>query len=405
MTKYDPEAFLHLLRDHLAAHDRRLIFLFGAGTSSSVNVAPPPTPGDPVVHKPLIPGIWGMTSTCESDVAALSSAHAAAWATLVADLKALGVEPTIERILGRVRMKVEALSPGETDVGLSLTELEEFENRVRQTIVELASPGAIPARLPHDDFARWVRHARRIHPVEVFTTNYDILLERSFEDARVPYFDGFVGGHRPFFDPLAIESAAAAPGPDWLRLWKLHGSINWTSLDGVPTRTSGVSGGEMILPSHLKYAESRKMPYQALMDRLATVMRTENTLLISCGYSWGDEHVNATILTGLESNPSSAAIALMHDDVAHGSLLAVAAEGHDNLLVAGPQEAILRTRRGGWQLGEPPDRATASGLDLAFDSDALKEDAEGPVTGRLRLGDFAVLSRFLAGLAPTALPR
>ncbi len=40
MITHDPRQVSEDLRNHLAMHDRRLSFLFGAGTSSAVNIAP-----------------------------------------------------------------------------------------------------------------------------------------------------------------------------------------------------------------------------------------------------------------------------------------------------------------------------------------------------------------------------
>lgn len=45
MAAHDPQRVVELLRDHLAAHDKQLLFLFGAGTSSAVNTAPAPAAG------------------------------------------------------------------------------------------------------------------------------------------------------------------------------------------------------------------------------------------------------------------------------------------------------------------------------------------------------------------------
>ncbi len=35
-------------------------------------------------------------------------------------------------------------------------------------------------------------------PIELFTTNYDLLLEEALEDEEIPYFDGFVGSKKSF---------------------------------------------------------------------------------------------------------------------------------------------------------------------------------------------------------------
>ena len=60
----------------------------------------------------------------------------------------------------------------------------------------------VGAKLPKDrsayhELVTWISGTQRPHPVEIFTTNYDLLLEEAFETAKVPYFDGFTGGHPP----------------------------------------------------------------------------------------------------------------------------------------------------------------------------------------------------------------
>ena len=50
-------------------------------------------------------------------------------------------------------------------------------------------------RTPYHELITWVAGTQRAHPVEIFTTNYDLLIESAFERAKAPYFDGFTGGH------------------------------------------------------------------------------------------------------------------------------------------------------------------------------------------------------------------
>ena len=70
----------------------------------------------------------------------------------------------------------------------------------------------------------------------------------------------------------------------------------------------------LIYPSHLKYEQSRKMPYLALIDHLSDFLKKDPALLITCGYSFNDEHLNSSLLNALKSNPSSTIIALLFGD-------------------------------------------------------------------------------------------
>ena len=116
--------------------------------------------------------------------------------------------------------------------------------------------------------------------VEIFTTNYDLLFEETFERARAPYFDGFTGGREPFFDPVSV--ARGDLPPRWTRLWKLHGSLGWCPGESDDViRTGKSSHTHLVFPEHLKYDQTQKAPYTALLDRLKAFLSTSDTLLIS----------------------------------------------------------------------------------------------------------------------------
>ena len=108
--------------------------------------------------------------------------------------------------------------------------------------------------------------------MEIFTVNYDVLIEHALESERVPVFDGFVGSYQPFFHPDSLRRPETAPGANWTRLWKMHGSITWRRIEQEGhfrvIRGAIDPAGEMILPSFQKYDESRQQPYAAFTDRL-----------------------------------------------------------------------------------------------------------------------------------------
>jgi hypothetical protein len=136
------------------------------------------------------------------------------------------------------------------------------------------------------------------------------------EDLEIPFFDGFVGSRRSFFDLRAVEDNLIPT--HWSRLWKIHGSINWylEEVGGQKKvyRSSEVKQGasHLIYPSHLKYEESRKMPYLALIDQLNRFIRKKSSLLILSGYSFNDGHLNDTIINALTANPTAMVLGLMY---------------------------------------------------------------------------------------------
>lgn len=412
MSTHDPRQVIEDVRDHLAAHDRRLAFLFGAGTSSAVNIAPASAAGEKPKHEPLIPGIDALTKVCGTAVGALGASHAAAWDTLVTQCEQDGRLANVENVLSKVRMKIDAIGEGETLVGLDRDQLRDIERKICAAMAKEVNPAEdkIPNRTPHDDFAAWVKKVNRTAPLEIFTTNYDVLFERAFERSRVPVFDGFVGTYHPFFYPECLDDDDLLPKSKWIRLWKLHGSVNWLLEHGTTgrriIRSHPSASGELILPSHRKYDESRKQPYVAYMDRLSRILNSEHALLITCGYGFRDEHVNAILYGALDNRNTANIIALQFHDLKENDDIVDAAVRRSNLTVIGSNGAVISGVWGLWQLTQPVDNKTCSFMDTGFDSNALPEEEGSPAAassdlkGRMRLGDFNWFCRFLNAMGP-----
>ena len=407
MGVHDPMRMIENLRDHLAMHDRHLIFLFGAGTSSSINIAPKPKPSEKPKYKPLIPGIEGLTDICEKAVYKLGEKQKGAWDLLAKQCKRSDCSATIEDMLSRIRMKIDAIGQDEILLGLDLNKLIEIETTICASIAKSVNPHLdhIPNNTPHKNFASWIKKIKRSNPIEIFTTNYDMLFELSFEAARIPVFDGFVGTHHPFFYPECLDDENLLPKSNWIRLWKIHGSVNWvlekeTNMGRI-IRSSPVDSGEMILPSHRKYDESRKQPYIGYMDRLSKLLNTEHALLITCGYSFGDEHINAILYGALDNSKTTNIIALQYGQIEKDDKLIQAATERSNLTVIGPNGGVISGTWGIWQLNQPVDDKTYSFMDIAFDSNFQPEDTGSPASvtedmmGKLRISDFNWFCRFL----------
>lgn len=399
MTTFDPRREIEKLRSHLASHDKPIVFLIGAGASCAVEG----TDG-----AQLIPAIGDLGNRCRDAVHKLGGDYVTAWASIVAEIESR--RPcNIEEILSSVRRKIAAVGPGDRLAGLDHDELMRFEGAIRRSIAEAATPAEVrvPVALPqHHQLARWIRRTDRSVPVEIFTTNYDTLLERGLEDERVAHFDGFVGSRRPFFLGASLEHDSFAPGSRWARLWKVHGSVNWSwdGRDDVRRRivrgSEGVDG-ELILPSSHKYDESRKQPYTAMLERLKRVLlEREDVLLVTIGYSFGDDHINAVVFDALGIKDRLHVVSLQFGDVAEDHVLHVEAERHKNLLVYGRSRAIVGGEPGRWLLHEPVDRAMAGLLDIPFDSDGSESlEEEAMLTGAFRLGDFVWFGAFLESFA------
>ena len=393
---HDPRREVEKLRESLGSHDKPLAFLIGAGASCAARDAE---------DKPLIPALAELEQRCLNAVQALGDDHGKAYAAIGEELKEKnGREPTVEDVLSSVREKIAAMTDSDQLSGADRAQLLEIEAEIRKTIATAAVPAEdrFPEELPHRGFGRWLTRIERKVAVEVFTTNYDTLLERGFEEERAAIFDGFVGSRRPFFSAASLLHSEAAPARNWTRLWKIHGSVNWAWDEDSAGARRIVRGaesteGELIFPSVHKYDESRKQPYVAILEHLRRVLnRTEEPILITAGYSFGDQHINEVIFDALEASDRTHVIALQYEEPEDDHVLIAAARRHHNLIVYGPKTAVVRGRRAPWRLNDPVDGRTKDLLDIPFDSDAADpEKDEVPVTGRFRLGEFAKLASFL----------
>jgi hypothetical protein len=396
---HDAQKTLADLRDHLARHDKPIAFFFGAGTSCSV-IVPAASAGK---TQPLIPAVPGLTAACKKDSGNLGDKYVKAWASIEAHCTEAKQAPHVENILSRLRMMLNAIGKDDILSGLKTDELKKLEECVRKTIARLVTPDlkGLPADYPHREFARWLAKTSRKACVEIFTVNYDVLIEHALESERVPVFDGFVGSYQPFFHPDSLRRAEAAPGLNWTRMWKMHGSVTWRRIeqDGRARVVRGEPdpAGEMILPSFQKYDESRQQPYASFTDRLTRFLEQDDALLIVAGFSFGDEHINNLIFGALENRPRTHVYALQFEELAEDSILIKRAYQRSNLIVVGPKTGVIGGRRAKWAPSETP-----SFMDGVFELQEA-EDAGGgvaiPKTGLMKIGDFACFCRFLESMA------
>jgi hypothetical protein len=300
-------------------------------------------------------------------------------------------------------MMLRAIGTGDKLCGLEKAEIQAFEETVRKTIAKVVNPdcSSIPSDCAHRGFAQWLAKTARKMPVEIFTVNYDVLIEHALEAERVPLFDGFVGGYQPFFYADSLRRPETAPGMGWARLWKMHGSITWQRVEqdgrarvvrGQPDPT-----GAMIYPSFEKYDESRLQPYSAFADRLARFLEQDDALLIVIGFSFGDEHINDLIFAALENRPRTHVYALQYDELPADSELVKRGLQRPNLIVIGPENGLIGGRRAPWQPNEPP----------AFMADAFAlrdvpaaDGGETKSAGVMKIGDFNAFAGFLKAMTP-----
>lgn len=377
-STHNPDRYMSDLRQILSQGRKRIGFLVGAGAPMSIrvdnlgNVDPE--------GKSLIPGIAELTSRALEGLTP-EQAHAINVASQM-----IGPEATIEHILSQLRLMERALG-NEKIAGLNGTEYAELAKNICQNIGKIVGPELPKDRCGYGDLVAWISGTQRKSPVEIFTTNYDLLFEDSFENVRAPYFDGFSGGHAPFFDPVTV--ACDDLPSRWSRLWKLHGSLGWAIENESIVRGRGRSATELVYPDHLKYDLTQKQPYSALFERLKRFILTPDTLLISTGFSFGDAHINAVIEEALAENANCAVFAFQYQNLANEQAARNLAEARPNMSVYAADGAVINGVSGNWSPGELP----KNWADIRATFWGKRNNGSKPV---FLLGDFQHLARFCA---------
>lgn len=383
-----------LLQQALAPDKMRIAFLLGAGCPVSIRV--PEVPGT----RPLIPDIRGLTEIV-SDQLSKSDDLKASHATLLKRFSnGTPASPTIEDLLSHIRALQEVVRDGSID-GLDKAALMALDSAICTITTKVVGVDLPEWNTPYHQLATWVRGVQRTHPIEIFTPNYDLLVEQALEANKVPYFDGFVGSKQAFFDLTSMESDSLPPR--WARVWKVHGSVNWwrqrvdkshDEFEVVRTDKPSSEGRQMIYPSHLKYDQSRRLPYLAMLDRLREFLARGQAVLVTGGYSFGDQHLNEVILHGLRSNPTAICFGLLYGARSNYVDALLKAKKHPNLSLLASDGAVLGTVESDWRTDEQVGHQQ-HGISVAKKTVTANADSE-PQNCEFLLGDFARFGNFLA---------
>ena len=148
----------------------------------------------------------------------------------------------------------------------------------------------------------------------VFTTNYDHFSELAMDRLGIPYANGFSGVVERRFNPAIFRYALAEQLDVASRKWtavdafvylcKLHGSVTWTEDDHGLFPIKEVWPPEsknqmLIYPTPAKQNSSLGSPYADLFREFQSRIVREQSVLITAGYAFGDEHLNNIIYQAL----------------------------------------------------------------------------------------------------------
>lgn len=314
-------------------------WLLGAGVSFNANI--------PLMY-PLTERVWeeafqhfdqdelakNVLNFVKSDCAA--DAHIETYLTHLSDIISMADRSNHQgfRIEGEIVSK-----PKLVEVHLQLLELISgivrwgYRPKIGDDAMMVGTPGhSIVNNVEHKKFVEAVFGSNRAGleglrgAVELFTTNYDTLIEDSLALLRIPHVDGFTGGGVAFwngYEDSKLDTAKAV-------VTKLHGSIDWFRSSVSPSpllrRRYGDTylsdgGAVMIYPQATKYMNAQVDPFSALFARFRKRLAQGNDhSLMVCGYSFGDEHINEDIAIAMSSPDSQLNLIAFANENGEGEL-------------------------------------------------------------------------------------
>ena len=155
----------------------------------------------------------------------------------------------------------------------------------------------------------------------IFTTNYDLYSEKAMDELGIAYTNGFSGFIERYFNPSIFNYALAEQMDissfkwniidSFIYLFKIHGSVNWIEVQdnkklfGIKELQDSSfeflrkQSNLMIYPSPIKQNASLGTPYSDLFREFQKRIAQNQSVLVTMGYSFCDEHINNLIYQAL----------------------------------------------------------------------------------------------------------
>lgn len=169
VSVHNPDQYMPSLRQIIAQGRKRIGLLVGAGAPAGIF-----PPGS---DKPLIPAVAGLTDMVMD---ALKVDYGKTLDAVRAELET----PNIETILSRVRSLAGVI--GKTKVhDLDGEGYKKLSEAICEQIGTIVNKPLHDGPSPYTEFVTWISGTGREHPVEIFTTNYDLPFEQALERTRI----------------------------------------------------------------------------------------------------------------------------------------------------------------------------------------------------------------------------
>ena len=199
-----------------------------------------------------------------------------------------------------------------------LNNIEEEEDRktVEEALIKILNDKEknVKAIETHTDLIKKINSFLPNHfRLKIFTTNYDTLFEKACNKINYIVNDGFVFTDNEY-NPLNFGYELIKNKhndiidyiPNLIHLYKLHGSLNWKKITDTKIikvkNTDEVKNPVLIYPNNNKYKDSYNLPYLDMISEFNSALQIKDTLLIICGYSFSDPHLNNIIERAFTTN-------------------------------------------------------------------------------------------------------
>ncbi|MFM9329086.1 SIR2 family protein [Paenibacillus mesotrionivorans] len=200
-----------------------------------------------------------------------------------------------------------------------ISSLLETEQGINEKITEGSTDGQLAQSILISFLMSFASRTATRERLNIFTTNYDRLIEYACDLIGLRVVDRFVGTLTPIFrsSRIDIDMHYNPPGirgePRYLegvvKLTKLHGSLDWHYADKVLQKWPVPFGAPpkyfydvddpikkvMIYPNPAKDVETLQYPYAELFRDFSAALCRPNSAIITYGYGFGDDHINRVI--------------------------------------------------------------------------------------------------------------
>lgn len=190
-------------------------------------------------------------------------------------------------------------------------EIDGLERTIRMGIVKELLSVKNPNLEYHVRFLKALKRmmSGRAESIWIFTTNYDLLFEMAAMDAEIAIYNGFEGILGRYFDidrinlshgKITNERKFEDYREPNIKLIKLHGSISWfkqgNKVYELCDQKSANEFRSMILPRKQKVIDTLEHPYDKLFRYAVHVLGDKCKYILSCGYSFRDQHINDQLI-------------------------------------------------------------------------------------------------------------